>query len=85
MQSRNRAFMERFALSGRPFQWDLEAAQIAFISAESAVVADLCVVGSVSECEKTFLWAWANEATPSRPRGGCPTSAPLARRTGLAC
>lgn len=57
MQSRNRAFVEKFALSGRPFRWDLDAGQIAFVSTEHAVVADLCVVGSISACEKTFLWA----------------------------
>ena len=36
-QSRNRAYMEKFTLSGRPFRWDLDAAQIAFVGAESAV------------------------------------------------
>src|SRR5690349_7615680 len=68
MQSRNRAFVEKFALAGRPFRWDLDVAQIAFVAAEYAVVADLCVVGSISACEKTFLWAWANEAIPERAR-----------------
>jgi hypothetical protein len=66
MQSRNRAFIEKFALSGRAFRWDLDAGQIAFASAEYVVVADLCVAGSISACEKTFLWAWANEAIPRR-------------------
>jgi hypothetical protein len=66
MQSRSRAFVEKFALSGRAFRWDLDAGQIAFISTEHAVLADLCVVGSISEREKTFLWAWANEAIPRR-------------------
>ena len=70
MQSRNRAFMEKFALCDQPFRWDLEAAQIAFIAAECAVVADLCMVGSISVCEKTFLWAWANETIPSGAQEG---------------
>jgi hypothetical protein len=68
MQERNRAFVERFGLAGRAFQWNLDVAQIAFPSAERAVVADICVVGSVSEREGTFLWAWGNNAIPPRAR-----------------
>ena len=64
MQERNRAFVDRFGLAGRPFQWNLDAAEIAFITPERAVVADICVVGSISEREGTFLWAWNNEAIP---------------------
>ena len=41
-----------------------------FRSGTAEVVADLCVVGSVSECEGTFLWAWANEAIPPKSRQG---------------
>jgi hypothetical protein len=29
------------------------------------VVADICVIGTVSESQGTFRWAWANEAIPS--------------------
>jgi hypothetical protein len=65
MQSRTRASLEKFGLSGQTFRWDLDPAQIAFVSAECAVVADLCMVGSVTACEKTFLWAWANETIPA--------------------
>lgn len=65
-QERNRAFVERFAISGQAFRWDLEAAQIAFVSGQYAVVADLSVVGSTSQAEGTFLWAWANQAIPRR-------------------
>jgi hypothetical protein len=68
MQARNRAFVATFDIAGRPFRWNLDAAQIAFLAGERAVVADLCVVGSVSECERTFLWAWSNDAVPPRAR-----------------
>ena len=68
MQERNRAFVERFAISGQSFRWDLEAAQIVFVSGERAVVADLAVVGSTSQVEGTFLWAWANETIPPEAR-----------------
>jgi hypothetical protein len=68
MQERNRAFVETFELAGRPFQWSLDAAQIAFPAGDDAIVADLCVVGSVSEAEGTFLWAWGNDAVPAHAR-----------------
>jgi hypothetical protein len=68
MQERNRAFVDAFDLAGRPFQWNLDAAEIAFTTPKHAIVADVCVVGSVSEHEGTFLWAWNNEAVPPRAR-----------------
>ena len=68
MQERNRSFVATFDLAGYPFRWNLDAAQIAYLVGERAVLADLCVVGSVSECERTFLWAWANDAVPRRAR-----------------
>ena len=64
MQARSQAFVDKFALAGRPFRWDLDEAQIAFVGTEHATVADLCVVGSISAHEGTFLWAWANEVIP---------------------
>jgi hypothetical protein len=68
MQTRNRAVREKFDLDGRPYRWNLEHAQIAFLFSDHVVVADLCDVGSVSACEGTFLWAWANEAIGDRAR-----------------
>jgi hypothetical protein len=68
MQTRNRAFIEKFDLSNRPYRWSLEQGQIAFPTAADVVVADLCVVGSVSVCEGTFLWAWENETIPVQAR-----------------
>jgi hypothetical protein len=70
MQERNRAFLERFALSGNAFRWDLEAAQIAFVSGERAVIADIAVAGLTSQSDGTFLWAWAHEAIPPQARQG---------------
>lgn len=68
MEMRNRASQEKFDLDGRPYRWNLVHAQIAFLFPEHAVVADLCDVGSVSTCEGTFLWSWANEAVCDRAR-----------------
>lgn len=69
MQERNRSFVATFKLAGCSFRWNLDAAQIAFLVSEHAVVADFCVVGSVSELERTFLWGWANDVVPPRARG----------------
>ncbi|HKY26946.1 MAG TPA: hypothetical protein VJM12_03285 [Pyrinomonadaceae bacterium] len=68
METRNRASREKFDLDGRPYRWNLDHAQIAFLFPDHAVVADLCDVGSVSKCEGTFLWAWANEAVGDRAK-----------------
>jgi hypothetical protein len=57
-------------LNGCPYQWSLEEAQIVFSCGGGTVAADLCVLGSVSECEGTFLWAWANAAIPPLARRG---------------
>ena len=32
------------------------------------MVADVCVVGSASKAEGTFLWAWANETIPDEAK-----------------
>ncbi|HJQ59293.1 MAG TPA: hypothetical protein VJ890_20475 [Vineibacter sp.] len=68
MQARNDSFVETFALAGRAYRWDLDVGQMAFVGADQAVVADLCVVGSVSTSEGTFLWSWANETIPAQAR-----------------
>lgn len=68
MQARNQAFLARFGLSDQPYRWNLEEGQMAFLLTESAVVADLCAVGSVSDSAGTFLWGWANEAIPPQAK-----------------
>src|SRR5262245_54614303 len=73
MQERNDAWMREFGLGGCQYQWNLDNAQILFRSATAEVVADICVIGSVSETEGTFLWAWANEAIPHQARRGLET------------
>src|SRR5262245_65860766 len=70
MQERNDAWMREFALSGCQYEWNLDSAQILFRSDTVEVVADICVVGSVSEAQGTFLWAWANEEIPCQARRG---------------
>ncbi len=68
MQRRNEAWIQRFGLRGEPFDWDLERGTLSFARGNHAVVADLCVVGTASTCEGTFLWAWANGTMPEEAR-----------------
>jgi len=70
IQERNHAWMRDFGLGGCQYEWNLDNAQILFRSDSTEVVADLCVVGSVSEAEGTFQWAWANESIPCQARRG---------------
>jgi Family of unknown function (DUF6882) len=64
MQAQNEAWLRRFALQRAPYRWDLDTAELIFDRAGDHVVADICVVGTVSASQGTFLWAWANEAIP---------------------
>ena len=41
-----------------------------FCADNGEVIADICVIGSLSQSEGTFLWAWANEAIPPQARRG---------------
>ena len=68
MKARNREFIAKFSLSGSDYSWNLAAAEIAFPSTDKAVVADLCVIGSSSVTQGTYLWAWANEGVPQTAR-----------------
>ena len=70
MNSRNRAWIARYQLTGAPYVWDLNSATIAFDGTSNRVVADLCVVGTVSKAEGSFLWAWANEDIPAGAKHG---------------
>jgi len=70
MQARNEEWLRRFSLQGAPYRWDLGTAELIFVRAGDHVVADICAVGTVSEAQGTFLWAWANDAIPSTAMRG---------------
>jgi hypothetical protein len=70
MQARNEEWLRRFSLQGAPYHWDLGTAELLFKRAGDHVVADICVIGTVSEAQGTFRWAWANEAIPSTATRG---------------
>jgi hypothetical protein len=73
MQERNHAWMRDYGLQRCQYDWSLDKAQLLFRCSDDEVVADICVIGSVSETEGTFLWAWANEAIPHQARRGLET------------
>jgi hypothetical protein len=73
MQERNDAWMREYGLQGCQYDWSLDNAQLVLRLDSDEVVADICVIGSVSEAEGTFLWAWANEAIPHQARRGLET------------
>jgi hypothetical protein len=71
MQERNDAWMRDYGLDpGCHYDWSLDDAQLVLQAETGAVVADICVVGSASGSEGTFLWAWANEAILPHARRG---------------
>jgi hypothetical protein len=70
MQGRNAAWMRDYGLQGRHYHWSLDDAALVFPSESGDVVADICVIGSVSLSDGTFLWAWANATIPAHARRG---------------
>jgi hypothetical protein len=70
MKAQNEAWVTRFALQRAPYRWDLDTAELIFERAVDRVVADICVVGTVSAAQGTFRWAWANDAFPPAAKQG---------------
>jgi hypothetical protein len=70
MQKRNAEWQARFALERCPFSWDLNTACIRFQRGTDDVLASICLVGTTSASDGTFLWAWANEAIPAAAQKG---------------
>jgi hypothetical protein len=70
MHARNRAWVQQFSLQGAPYRWDLDTASLTFARACDSVVADICLIGTVSTSDATFRWAWANEAIPPTAKRG---------------
>jgi hypothetical protein len=70
MTARNAAFVDELGLANRPYEWNMDAAKLVFPSPSDPVEADLCVLGSISVSEGTFLWAWANTAIPAAAKNG---------------
>jgi Family of unknown function (DUF6882) len=67
MQERNDAWIRDYGLQGCHYDWSLDTAQLVFRRSSDEVVADICVIGSVSEAEGTFLWACSTKPLHIRP------------------
>lgn len=61
----NAEWQRQFGLEGTPpYQWDLDSATLTFDAPLGPVLATICLVGTTSDSEGSFLWSWANEAIP---------------------
>lgn len=65
MVARNAEWPQQFGLQGKPaYRWDLDSATLVLEGALHQVVATVCLVGTSSDSEGSFLWSWGNEAIP---------------------
>lgn len=65
MVQRNAEWPRQLGLQGSPtYRWDLDSATLVLEGALHEVVATVCLVGTTSDSENSFLWSWANEAVP---------------------
>ena len=65
MVERNAQWPRQFGLpDNASYRWDLDSATLVFDGPLHQVVANVCLVGTTSESEGSFVWSWANEAVP---------------------
>lgn len=70
MEQRNKVWPRRYGLTNEPYRWNLDFGELVFARDGDEVVADLTLAGTVSSCERTFLWGWANDAVPPQAKRG---------------
>jgi hypothetical protein len=67
MLARNAEWTRSFGVSeSSPCRWDLDSATLVFDAEHHQVQATVCLVGTTSASEGSFLWSWANEAVPTQ-------------------
>ena len=67
MVAKNAEWPKQFGLEGSPaYRWDLDSATLVLEAPLHQVVATVCLVGTTSDSENSFLWSWANEAVPKQ-------------------
>lgn len=67
MVARNAEWPRQFGLpANASYRWDLDRATLVFDGPLHQVSATVCLVGTTSTSENSFLWSWANEAVPSQ-------------------
>lgn len=65
MLAQNAQWPQQFGLHAPlKCRWDLERALLAFEGPLHEVVAAVCLVGTSSNKDGTFVWSWGNEAIP---------------------
>lgn len=67
MIARNAEWPQKMGLQAAPKQcrWDLEQALLVFEAPLHTVVANVCLVGTSSASDGSFVWSWANAAIPA--------------------
>ena len=66
MMARNAQWPRQFGLLETPHcQWNLDRATLVFDAPLHQVIAHVCLVGTSSEQDGSFVWSWANEAIPA--------------------
>ncbi|WP_027014877.1 DUF6882 domain-containing protein [Comamonas composti] len=67
MMQKNSQWPAEFGLLGSPgCRWDLDSATLTLEGGLHDVVATVCLVGTTSESQGSFLWSWANDAIPAQ-------------------
>jgi hypothetical protein len=83
VQERNARWLRDYGLEDRRYHWRFADAQLVFPSEGASVIADICVIGSISVSEGTFLWAWANPAIPAHAWRGLERVREFGQRNAL--
>lgn len=67
MMALNAEWPRQFGLLEAPrCQWNLDTATMVLSAPLHQVVATVCLVGTSSEKDGSFVWSWANEAIPAQ-------------------
>jgi hypothetical protein len=64
VSSLNAHWQDQYQIVDAKYFWDLDKGTITFTTSERVVAAEICVVGTSSESDETFLWGWANLTLP---------------------
>ena len=85
MMALNTQWPKEFGLGAQPsFRWDLDRALLVFDAPLHEVVATVCLVGTSSEADGSFVWSWANEAIPVQHGQALEVVHDFGRENGLA-
>ncbi|WP_429950878.1 DUF6882 domain-containing protein [Comamonas sediminis] len=67
MMARNTEWPRQFGLQNAPqYHWDLESASLVLQAPLHEVQGTVCLVGTSSESEGSFVWSWANANIPTQ-------------------